>query len=113
MERNINTPSLQLLQLFCQHQLGATGFVDVIDLIERVANQVKTEPARFDHVVRPAFHFVRENFLAIIPHAQAHALAHSFHSQRDELIVAQTICVTDDVRARFIHAEDHQHSLFL
>src|SRR4030095_13214007 len=66
------TPSLQILG---QHQLGAARFVDVIDPIKRVANQVKTDPARFDQVMRPSFHFVRKNFFAVIAQPQAHPFA--------------------------------------
>src|SRR5215831_4316822 len=56
-----------LLQLFCQHQLGATALMDIIHLVKGVANQVKAEPPWFDQIVRPALHFVRNNLLAIIP----------------------------------------------
>src|SRR5215468_8274633 len=75
MGKNYQYSITPLLQLFRQHQLGATPLMDVIHLVKRVANQVKTEAARFDQVVRPAFHFMRENFLAIIPHTQADAFA--------------------------------------
>src|SRR6516164_9070292 len=64
-----------LLQLFRQHQLGTTALVDIIHLVKGVANQVKTEPARFDQVVRAAFHFVRYSFVTIIPQAHAYAFA--------------------------------------
>jgi hypothetical protein len=82
--------------------------VDIIDLVKSVANQMKTEPAWFDQIVSASFHFVRKNFLTVISQPHSHAFTQPFHSQRDELIVAQAIRVTDDVRARFVHAEHHQ-----
>src|SRR5215831_21378111 len=100
MGRKYQYSITQLLQLFRQHQLRAAALVDVIDLVKGVANEMKTEPAWFDQIVSASFHFVRENFLTVISQPHAHAFAQSLHSQGDDLIVAQTVCVTDDVRTR-------------
>src|SRR6516225_3792004 len=100
-------------QILRQHQLGAAALVNVIDLVKSGTNKIKTESAWFDQIVRAAFHFVRENFFAVISQPHAHTFAQSFHLQRNELIVAQTVRIADDVRTCFIHAEHHHHSLLV
>src|SRR5438093_5813335 len=91
--RFTNQASRQILR---QHQLGAAAFVNVIHLVKGVANEINTKSAWFDQIVSASFHFMWENFLAVIPQPHAHAFAQAFHSQRDEFIVAQPVRVPDD-----------------
>jgi hypothetical protein len=86
--------------------------VDVIDFIKRIANEKQAEAAWLYDIVRPALHFVWKHLFAPIAHAHPHAFSQSFHAQRNDLIVAQTVSVTNNVRACFVHAENHQEPFF-
>src|SRR2546430_2865709 len=66
---------------FGQHQFRAAAFVYVIDFVKGITNEIQTKSARFDHIMRAAFHFMGKNLFAVIPHPHAHAFAQSFHAQ--------------------------------
>ena len=100
-------------QVFGQDEFGPATLQDVIDLIERVTHQVKTEPARFDRIVGASFHFGHRRLFPVIAQPHAYATLQSLHGQHDELIVAQFVGVADNVRARLIDAQDHQRSFAL
>src|ERR1700757_4699637 len=83
----------------------------VIDFVKRIANEKQTKATWLDHIMRAAFHLMRKDLFAVVPQPHANAFAQSFHSQRDQLIVAQTVSVSDNVRACFVDAEHHQQPL--
>src|SRR5687768_18563090 len=73
---------------------------------------MEAEPARFDQIMRAAFHLMRLSLLAVIAEAQPDAMAQPFHRERDQLIVAQMISVPNNVRASLVYSQDHEHALF-
>ncbi len=68
---------------------------------------MQAETAWSHMVVRPAAHLFGRSLLAIIAQADPDTCAQRFDGQRDRLVVAQIISVTDDVRASFIDSEHH------
>src|SRR5437870_13468389 len=65
-----------LFQVFRQHQFGAAAVMYVIDFIKGFANEIETQPARLDDIMRAALHFVGKEWFTIIAQAQAHEIAH-------------------------------------
>src|SRR5438034_8461316 len=70
-----------LFQVFRQHQFGAAAFMYVIDFIKGFANEIETQPARLDDIMRAALHFMVKDLFTIIAQAQAHAIAQPLHAQ--------------------------------
>src|SRR5262249_33187923 len=79
-----NTP---LLQVLGEDQFSAASFQNVINPVESIAHQMKTESARFDRVMRAALHCVHRRFASVIAQAHPHAVTQSFHRQHDQLVV--------------------------
>jgi hypothetical protein len=74
---------------------------------------MQAEAARFHRVVSAPSHLMKRRFLAVIAQSHSDARPQTFHRQDDQLIIAQLISMTNDVSAGLIHAENHQHPLFL
>src|ERR1700746_3094228 len=63
-------------------------------------------------IVRASAHLIRRSILAVIAQPHSHTSTQRLDRERDRLIVAQIVSVTNDVRASFIDPEHHQRSLF-
>jgi len=74
---------------------------------------METETTWSDGFVRAALHAMRGSLLTVVAEAHSNASTQTFHRQGNGSIIAQLIGVTDDVRARLVHPQHHQHSLLL
>src|SRR5437868_1676123 len=73
---------------------------------------MQAEPAGLDLMMGPSPHFVRRSLLAVIAQPHSHTGAQRLDRERNRLIVAQIVGVTNHVRASFVDPEHHQRSLF-
>src|SRR5436853_371069 len=72
---------------------------------------MQSEAARLDLIVGAAAHLLRRNLIAVIAQSHSHTGGQRLDRERDRLIVAQIVSVTNHVRASFIDPEHHECSL--
>src|SRR5579862_5156401 len=88
-----------------EHQFRTPLFQTVLHTVERLADQVQPQPARFDLVQGPALHPCRVGALAEIAQAEPDARGKVLAGKRVEPRLFMIISVPDDVAARFVQAQ--------
>src|ERR1041385_3111737 len=101
----------RLFQILGHHQFCSARFQNVIDFVERHPDQMQSQTAGTNQIVRAALHRVRFGLLPVIAQSQTDAALGSFKREADELIVPPMVGVPNNIRAGFVYSQHHEHPL--
>ena len=106
-------PAVAIGKVFRQHQLGADFLQNVINRVERGADEMQAEAAGLDDIERARGNFVRLELHPVIAQPEANGVFQSLARKADHVGFFEIVSVADDVRAGLVNAEnDHLGVVF-
>jgi len=100
-----------LFQVFRQHQFRSATAQHVVYAIKRITNDVQPESARLDQIGSPTLQRIGSRLFPVVAQPQADAITFHLERERNKLVIAQMVSVTNDVGAGLIYAKDHESPL--